>query len=311
MVNKMNKLGAFEISFAWLFAILVGGFILFLAIFASVKLIGVGEQEVSAKTSKEIGILLNPLETGFESARSASFTLPSETRIFGSCDLEGNFGRQLIRVSQKSFNKWVETDLEVQFLNKFIFNEEFVEGNKFYVFSKPFNFPFKVGDLIYLSSANYCFVDAPEQISREIENLNQANLIVEDCSDSSVKVCFSSGSDCNLEVDYTGKSVKKSSGTMYFEDDSLMYAAIFSDKEVYECQIKRLMKKIEKLSKIYQDKIVITSREGCDSNLGSDLSALSLLVNRVESSANLGINLKSLVEGIEDKNKLSSECKLW
>jgi len=307
----MNKTGAFEISFAWLFAILVGGFILFLAIFASVKLIGVGEQEVSAKTSKEIGILLNPLETGFESARSASFTLPSETRIFGSCDLEGSFGRQLIGVSQKSFNQWVETDLEVQFLNKFIFNEEFVEGKKFYIFSKPFNFPFKVGDLIYLSSQNYCFLDAPDHIAREVENLNQKNLLVGNCTDPSIKVCFSSESECNMEVDYSGKSVKKSSGTMYFEEDSLMYAAIFSERGVYECQVQRLMKKIDQLSQVYQNKMIITSREGCDSNLESDLGALRSLVNQVGSSANLGINLRTTVDGIEDKNKFSSECKLW
>ena len=115
-----NKKGAFEVSFAWVFAIVIGAFILFLAIFAAVKLIGLGEEESSAKTSKEIGILLNPLETGFESARSASFNMPVDTRIYGSCDLDGNFGKQLISVSQKSFNKWTETDLEVQFLNKYI-----------------------------------------------------------------------------------------------------------------------------------------------------------------------------------------------
>ena len=101
----MNKHGAFEISFAWLFAIVIGGFILFLAIFASVKLIGLGEVESSAKTSQEIGVLLNPLETGFESARSASFSMPVDTRIYGRCNLDGSFGKQLISVSQKSFNK--------------------------------------------------------------------------------------------------------------------------------------------------------------------------------------------------------------
>jgi hypothetical protein len=309
----MNKKGAFEISFVWLFAVIVGAFILFLAIFASIKIIDLGNAKVSVETGKEIGVLLNPLETGFESARSASFNMPVETRIYGSCDQLGNFGRQLIGISQKSFNKWVETGLEVQFLNKFIFNEEYVEGGEFYVFSKPFEFPFKVGDLIYLTSTeqNYCFLDAPAEIQREIENLNQENLLVGNCSGNSIRVCFAGGVNCNVEVDYPGKVVRKSSGTMYFEKDALMYAAIFSDKSIYECQLKRLMKKIDQLSQIYRDKIIITSRAGCDSNLDADLAALSILVRNVENSVNLGRNLNSLVKGIEDKNKYSSECKLW
>ena len=307
------KKGAFEISFAWLFAIIVGAFILFLAIFASVRLIDIGQEETSARTSTEIGILLNPLETGFESARSASFTMPVESRIFGSCDLEGNFGRQLISVSQKSLNKWTETDLEVQFLNKYIFNEEFVEGRNFFVFSKPFDFPFKVADLIYLTSSQqkYCFVSPPEDIEREVENLNQENLVIGNCSIDSIKVCFESDSDCNIEVDYVGKSVSKGSGTMYFESDALMYAAIFSEKDIYECQVSRLMKKVGQLSDLYQDKISITSREGCDSNLASDMALLSSRVDQVESSANLGVSLNALVESIDDKNKFNSKCKLY
>ncbi|MBT3404738.1 hypothetical protein HN832_02605 [archaeon] len=308
-----NKKGAFEVSFAWVFAIVIGAFILFLAIFAAVKLIGLGEEESSAKTSKEIGILLNPLETGFESARSASFNMPVDTRIYGSCDLDGNFGKQLISVSQKSFNKWTETDLEVQFLNKYIFNTEFVEGRKFYVFSKPFEFPFKVGDLIYLSSSKdeYCLLDAPDEIGREIENLNQPNLVLGNCSENAIRVCFSGGVECNVEVDYVSKAVRKSSGIMYFENDALMYAAIFSDKEIYECQLQRLMKRISELATIYENKIIITSREGCDSNLAQDLAALKIMVKNVESSGNLGKKLNAIVEGIIEDNKYSSECKLW
>src|SRR3989344_2803023 len=50
--------------------------------------------------------------------------------------------------------------------------------NKFYIFSKPFEFPFKVSDLIYLTSENekYCFDNAPENIAEEILQLNQGNL---------------------------------------------------------------------------------------------------------------------------------------
>ena len=73
-----SKKGFLEISFGWLFAIIVGAVILFLAIFASVKLIRVGQYETSVGTQEEIEILLNPLETGFESGRISSFSLTRE-----------------------------------------------------------------------------------------------------------------------------------------------------------------------------------------------------------------------------------------
>lgn len=305
------KRGAFEISFAWLFAILIGGFILFIAIFASVKLINIGETQASAQTGTEIGILLNPLETGFESGTKAAFSIPVETRIYGSCDLEGNFGRQLISVSQKSFNKWTETDLEVQFLNKYIFNEEYVEGKNFYLFSKPFEFPFKVADLIYLISSeeSYCFFEPPEEIENQIDGLGIFQ--INNCSSNSIKICFESSEDCDINVDYKSKSVSKKTGKVYFETDALMYGAIFAEKEIYECQLKRLMMKIKEIIDIYEDKMVITSREGCGYNLESDLSALKLMIGKVESSANLGFSLTTLVDGMKDKNRYASECKLW
>ncbi len=59
---KKNQKAQFQISFAWLFAIIVGAFILFLAIYAAVKVINIGESATSAITGKEISILLNPLE---------------------------------------------------------------------------------------------------------------------------------------------------------------------------------------------------------------------------------------------------------
>ena len=154
----MNKKGFLQISFAWLFAIIVGAFILFLAIYAVTKIINTEGKVQTAKTSQEIGILLNPLETGFEDVRSTSISFPTETRIYNKCDVYGNFGKQRIQIEQKSFNKWVKTDIEATFQNKYIFSEIYTEGKKFYLFSKPFEFPFKVTDLIIITSASdeYC-----------------------------------------------------------------------------------------------------------------------------------------------------------
>lgn len=307
----MSK-GAIEFSFTWIFAILVGIFILGLAIYFSVKIISIGETSVDARVGKEIGVLLNPLETGFESLKASSFTMPVETRIFNKCNTDGKFGKQLIHISQKSFNKWTDTNIDAGFSNKFIFSKNYSQGKKFYVFSKPFEFPFKVADLIFLTSTEekYCFTDAPEKIIEELENLNQENILIENCSANSVQVCFSGS--CDIEVNYDGKYVEKNSKKIYFENEALMYAGIFADKEVYECQVKRLMQRISELAKIYQEKSTLTSRVGCNSNTDGDLL---ILMTASENFAKTGNSAQlnsftEIVEKINDNNNAAS-CRMW
>jgi len=305
----MNNKGYLQISFGWLFAIIVGAFILFLAIYATTKFIGMEETTLSAKTGKEIGILLNPLETSFETAKATFFTMPVETRIYNKCNNYGDFGKQIIQVSQKSFNKWTETNIDVGFANKYIFSEKEVEGKKFYIFSKPFEFPFKVADLIYMipSTKKYCFIDPPEDIEDEIDELNQENLLLEkDCSEENIKICFNSG-DCDINVNYYVGYVEKNKEKVYFEGDTLMYAGIFADSDVYECQLKRLIQRVENLALLYRDKAMFISRTGCHSNL--NLVTLISAANNLKSSSDL-TSFNSLVENIKEENDYSN-CKLW
>jgi len=306
-----NKRGYLQISFAWLFAIIVGAFILFLAIYGITKMIKTEGSIQSVKTSKEIGILLNPLETGFETAKTTALDFPTETKIRASCGESSDidiFGTQNILIEQKSWGKWERTDFDINFPNKYIFSTRNTEGEVFHIFTKPFELPFKVADLMYITSAltEYCFVDPPEDIEDEISDINQENLKLEgECSENSIKVCFEEGS-CDIIVDYDAKYVEKNKDTMYFEGDALMYAAIFSDKATYECQLKRLMQRIEQLSLIYQDKEnFIVSK--CDSNLQSDLSDLILSANNLQDSEDL-----YLVKNIaDDLNENNVGCRLF
>jgi len=303
----MNKKAYLQISFAWLFAIIVGAFILFLAIYFSIKLINTETTIQDAKTGKEIGVLLNPLETGFESGTSSSISFPIETRIYNKCNTNGEFGRQIIQVSQKSFNKWGETNIDVGFSNKYIFSDDYVEGKKFYIFSKQFEFPFKVSDLMLITSSlkRYCFKDAPEEIAEEISFLNQGNLVVGNCSDIDIKVCFSV--NCDIRVNLNTNQVIKNGDSVLFQGDALMYAAIFSEKDIYECQVKRLMQRVDNLALLYNDKAGIVSKKECDSNL--NLLSLSNAANSLESSSDLRI-VNSVADDIQDENELGG-CRLW
>lgn len=298
-------------SFAWMFAIIVGAFILFIAIYASSKVIDTGRESKAVQAGKEIGILLNPLETGFESGKTNSITMPVDTRIHNLCSDFGNFGKQGLKVSQKSFGDWSETDMQTDFPNKYIFSEDIVEGKEFYLFSKPLKFPYKLADLIYMSSEkrDYCFVEAPESIKRELQLLDQENIDT-NCSENklqnSIKVCFNRG-NCDIRVDYNGEKVFKKGEVLEFREDALMYAAVFGEPEIYECQLKRLVKRMKNLAELYKEKAVITSTKGCDYNI--NLDELISVANNYESSANLRA-LNNIVEEINKENSFA-QCKLW
>lgn len=306
-----NKKAQFQISFKWLFAIIVGGFILFLSIYAATKLIGTGGEATSARTGAEIGVLLNPLETGFESSVVTLLSMPVDTRIHNECSSISVFGEQRIRLSQKNLNSWSETDVDISFRNKYLFSENPVEGKDFFIFSKPFEFPFKISDVIYITSSkqNYCFVDPPEDIRDELENLNQDNILLGDCSQSEgvINVCFNGGSvSCDITVNENLKSVEKRGERVYYETDSLLYAAIFSDKDTYECQVKRLMNRAKQLSELYGEKSDLISTQ-CTSNV--NLLGFSSSINSYQDSSSL-VFIKNSVEEIESQNR-AAECRLW
>lgn len=303
-----SKIGM-QLPFAWIFAALVGAFILFLSVYIAVKLINTGEEETNLKTGTEIGILLNPLETSFQDSQKSFFSLPVETRIYPGCSERGEFGEQRIRISQISFKKWTDTSTNVSFQNKYIFSKNYSQGKKFYVFSKQFEMPFKVADLIYLSSSNekYCFSNPPDNIKEELDSLGQENIFTKNCPADSIKVCFSSSQNCAIDVNYEVGFVKKNSGTFSFSGDALMYAAIFSDKEIYECQLKRLMQRTKNLALLYGDKASLVSKEDCNSNL--ELAALSASANSLKDSREL-VMVENIAEEIKQENELA-DCRLW
>lgn len=320
----LNKRG-FEMSFTWIFALIVGAVILFLAIYASSQIIETGQTKVNAEVGKEIGILLNPLETGLETATMNSFTVPVETRIYNDCNTRGNFGRQLIEVSQKNFGRWEKTDIQVGFSNKYIFSSPEIEGKVFYLFSKPFEFPFKTASLMYMIPKNkkYCFSgDIPEEIKKEIDDLEDSSNrhITTNCTKSetnnlnNIKVCFtpSNTRSCDIKIDYDNNWLINNGETSYFQTDALMYAGIFAEKEEYECQLKRLMMRVASLSEIYLEKSKIVSRADCNTNTESDLKLLKNSATQLLEEGN-SENLAQMIftiEEMEDKNKFAN-CKLW
>ena len=135
-----SKSGFLQISFAWLFAIIIGAVILFFAIYASVKLIKTESGVSTTETGKEITVLLNPLETGFGEESITVLSLPGDSRIDNSCELFGDFGEQHIGVSERKSGQWIDTGIDSISYNKYIFSEGGVEGRNFIFFQNLLSF---------------------------------------------------------------------------------------------------------------------------------------------------------------------------
>jgi len=313
-----NKKGL-EFSFAWMFAIIAGAAIIFLAIYGTTKLIGSEREVSSAEVGAKLSVLLNPAETGVESAKISKIVFPVRTRIYNTCEPEGIFGAQKLSISQESGlgKKWDEPGVAATSYNKYVFSENVVEGKEFVLFSKPFEMPFKAADMIFIwsSEKRYCFIGAPATISDEIRALGPQNINltdnVKECEKASVKVCFSI-SNCDIDVsmsaDEMSGSVKKGFDSVYYEG-ALVYGAIFSSKDVYECQVQRLMKRTSELAGLYAAKSLYSSGKGCESSgVGIDLLVYANMTQIEDSSKLRAVASKAEEIGRENENL---QCRLF
>ncbi len=311
----------FEFSFAWLFAVLVGAVIIFLAIYATTKFIKTSRYQLDTITAKQLSIIFEPLETGLASGKSTMAELRDETRVHNRCFSGGAFGQNLISLSTKSGigKKWQEPGPEggIPIPNKYIFSSSIEEGKIVYFFSKPFKMPWKVSEVIFLTTERYCFINPPEEVEDEVEGLQLQNIKSENCSSKDIRVCFGSGIDCDIivrgsciadcesEYDY-GYVDKKGEKITY--TDSLMYAAIFSDKEIYECNVKRLMKRLIQQALLYKDEADFLTGK-CES---LPLSGLIQLMNSAKSlndSENLYL-VRQIAKEVDKQNR-AAQCGLW
>ncbi len=312
-----NKRGFLELSFAWIFALVVGGFILFLSIYIAIKISGPGEALQDVIVSKELGVLLNPLESGFEESQTIKIELQKNTRIGNRCENEGSFGRQVIGVNEETFGKWSANGSEAGFLNKYIFSENYTEGKNFYIFSSQFMFPFKVADLMVLMSTEkiYCFIDAPQEVQDKMFYLKLKNVVNKSassqCPPESVTVCYSGNCDIRIMRNVgseSGQVAKKGKEPVTYDGEALMYAAIFSDPEIYECQLKRLMQRTKQLASLYNQKAAFVTRYGCNSNL--QLASLISSIGGYTKSQNI-LSMVTLVNNIKTSNDNNRVCRLW
>jgi hypothetical protein len=301
----------YEFSFTWIFTVFVGAVIIFFAIYLAIQIAGTHQAERDTSQGKSLGVLLTPIETEIEEGKFATIYLTDPTRIYFECETpqsSGNpFGSQDIGLSIKPpiGKKWEEPSSPmVTFHNKYFFptanptDEENIfmaEGEqKFYVLSKPFYLPFKIADLmiIYSDKEQYCFDlrHAPTDFRDKIQRINMTNVFFNNCDPSKqTTVCFS-GSTCEVTIYPTTRPyVYKNGEYLYYlksndlnhDPYAMLYAAIFTDPKIYNCQVKRLMAHTSKLLDIYYSKSTYLSRLsglGCGSGAQPTIIAFNATV---------------------------------
>ncbi|MBS3089390.1 hypothetical protein J4461_00740 [Candidatus Pacearchaeota archaeon] len=319
----MKEKRGIELSFGWIFSVIVGGMVIVLAIYAVTRITSTERNYEDSSAAQILGTLLHPLETSIESAsKPGTISFPVQTRISMGCSVSGNFGEQSIRIAQRSGigKPWQDFGVPKKITNKYIFSSANLEGEKFYLLVKPFTFPFKIGDVIVMWNEPYCFLNPPTEIEDELSSLgiNESALTITGssnlCPKNSTMVCFSTGAvsqgkRCDVSVDTAAQRVFREGRGLYYEG-ALIYGAIFAESSIYECEVQRMMKRGSSLAELYLTKISIisSSSSGCGSALQPMLAIYSKSAKNA-TSRDIS-NLKQIAINLDRENN-NLICQLW
>jgi hypothetical protein len=310
---EKNKRGQFQ--FSWIFALIVGAVFLFLAFyFVGTTLLGQRYEETTIET-QFLDIITDPfVYLGSMGATTYKpLTLPKEYTIITECyynNVESDLGKSIITLKQKE-----QTGLERSIYNKYFYAQSELTTKNLNALSKPFELPWRVSDVIiyWPKGQKYCFISAPTRISNEIDALEIEDIQLEDftsgCDEDSIIVCFYSTSSCDINV--KANSVEKDGGIVYYIDDSLMYAAIFSDKFVYNCNLKRLISRLNIQAIIYGEKAKALAGKGCgvQYNLNEILSLSEEISESKYISENQMLALDNAASALNTAN--TGYCRLF
>ncbi len=329
-MKKTKKSGkkAISLPFEWIFAMIIGGIIIFIAVYAAVKGFNTGNQAANTELIARLESYLNPYETGLGSGQTGEIHFSADSTIyFDQCnenDINSKpFGSQSISFMQKMFRKDQKKGEYVPLITKYVFANETVKGKDFYIASIPFFMGYKVSDIILIYSNNYCFVQAPNQIIEQVEGIQLKRIMFSDDINNctGIKVCFGiNNNKCEIKVypndeEYISGRVeaynKKKELYVVYYTGNLIYGAIFSYENLYECNVKRLMNKFRELGKVYLEKIKIIEMKGCSSNIVGKLISAMQGADELQSSKQL-LALSEEVKEIQEINDAAQEgCRLF
>jgi hypothetical protein len=313
MVNKKGEFG-----FVWIFAIFAGIAILLLMVYMTSKILDTSKKLSDTEIGKSLSIVLDPLSAQDLRSQLTKISFSSPTKVEVGCVNKG-YGRSLLTVLTRSEGKtgeWTGGE-DIVVADKYIFSDV-TEGSKnLNVFSTSFKYPYKIADLTFIVSKDYCFIGAPTKVKNTYSVLN--NLQFDNCSEDQITVCFDTPlSSCEISVegfcsDYLCDSeydygfVKKEGNIIPFTD-SLLLAAILSEGSEYNCNVNRLMYRASKIAGILLKKNEFSSSRGCRSGVAGPLAVLE--TGFLDYDPYGFITDTETILSLNELNEMGS-CKLW
>jgi len=302
-------------SFNWLFSLIVGGFILFFALYAASQFVKTSQKTTNTEIAASILSLFDPLETGVASGKSSQIDFVKQSQLVFDCSPNQNiFGEQRVRFFEKTFgDAYGEAGERISIKDKYVFVEDSIQGKSLYYFSKPYFAGFKVADLLMLYSdeQTYCVYDANEDFMSEVSGLNLKQIIFMNATTrcEGIRVCFGSNQkNCAISVFENEGYVLKENKKLYYTDN-LLFGAIFSSPQTYECNVQRLKHRFDALAQIYLGKIEVIQRSSCSVTLGPIL--LGLVDFQIDSSKDLSAFQEKVKEMDAINKRAKDGCKVY
>ncbi len=310
----MNKKAQAE--FAWIFAVIVGAVILFLTFFFIGRQFFVQETKTTTELTRGLDLLLAPFSYlgAIAEFSTNEITLNDKTSLSFDCSSE-NLGYSVLTVNAK------EQSASNEIYDKYIFARD-MDTRKIIALSKPFEMPFRVADvMILIPEDNYCIVNAPSEVENELHDMNLTGFSfynsLSSCDEDDITICFGSIScdvkimdKCGSKCEYDYGQVFRGSEKMYYSGRALLYSAMFSSQGVYNCNVQRLMTRLNLLVKIYKNKDYELAQQDCDENYGDYLNVLSSAATLVKTNTVNVAQLYIAAKSIDDLNDRAN-CGLY
>lgn len=283
-----------EFSFSWLFSLLVGGVILFLALYASRSLIQTERQVQESELSVAFTNVFTPLRTGgAETLVPRAITFPQPVALTLRCTPKGT----AVRVTAKDNLAGTSEPYESLVRDSFVSGNTTIQGKHIMSLVLPVRLPYLIGDLIVLWSHPYCFVDPPEAVREKIgladTNTIQLAPAVAYCSSKSVKVCFAGSASpklCDIRVDQISETFTFTGRTPQPYTGNMLYAGLFGTPDQYDCLVRQIGEQTALLAERYRAKSALVGSgqsTGCSGGMEEILSTYALQARTLNNSAGL------------------------
>jgi len=288
-------------QFAWIFSVIVGALILFFTFFflsQYAKQVEKPSRQITIASG--INILVEPFSaiSNLAEIRAEILELPKNYVVEIGCEKNYNTIKAK-NIKEKYF------EISEKVYDKYIFSKTIntSKNNKFLVYSMPIEIPFHVGNAIVIVTEDACLKDLPYK-------KNELKEVIEELEIEKIpKINFTGCDDKNKynkgEGDYGNLG-----GKIWIRN--LVSAAVFSDKELYNCNLDRILDRAIKIADILKGKAEIASVYGCDyGNIVGILEEYKNKAEKLKGNQDLA-EFYNIIKQLEDANRnLPIECRLF